>query len=564
MSTSDLCMAEKFSNQRCDVDELVCSMMTDLISWQSLGKIDDGTKCSLIYKVLERLRVSDPNAYEPRVISIGPYHHGAASLLPMEKEKWLCLDYVLKLNYSRSLHDYLAAVTALETETRICYADDNILNSTTFVEMLLLDSCFILVCLNGIGGVRLQADVDEGYVQEQDVLDEIVVDKSSKKDKEVVLVSIHSLPCTKNGDLILQTEQIEHDSPQLTKQGNTTQASQGQSQENTEPGEQWYNSSAVYDLLLLENQIPFFVVRKIYELLVNDESTSHVLLTDNLARFIEGVLLHMPLAIQHTDRPKDFDHLLHLCYLYLKPSRRIQFNHRMKKGDGCFHNFLRWGIKYVGRDIDSEKNEQNLLSSAHFKDMLPAQQLKGWRRAEEYHEAGIEFTERVFNELQPHSLLDIDFRNGRLHIPCLPIDDKSGTLFRNLLAFEQSCPALGNDIASYVYFLSQLISVPDDVALLSRKGVIVHQLDSDEEVSTLFANLFEYVIFDFSGEHYLKSLCHTMEAHYQNRVNRWMAWLWHKYFGNPWLGFAAITSAVMVLCSVGQTILAFLSYISVS
>jgi hypothetical protein len=106
--------------------------------------------------------------------------------------------------------------------------------------------------------------------------------------------------------------------------------------------------------------------------------------------------------------------------------------------------------------------------------------------------------------------------------------------------------------------------VPDDVALLSRKGVIVHQLESDEDVSSLFAELFENIDFNFSGEHYLKSLCHTMEAHYQSRVNRWMAWLWHKHFGNPWLGFTALASVVMVFCSIGQTILAFLSYMSKS
>ncbi|CAL5038591.1 unnamed protein product [Urochloa decumbens] len=516
-----------------DVDELVASMISDLTYWRSRGNNDgNGTKCRLIYKVLQCNRASDPNAYEPTVLSIGPYHHGSPSLLPMEKEKWLCLDYILKLNCNRSLHDYLAVVTSLEREARICYSEDNIRNSRTFVEMLLLDSCFILVCLNGIAGTKMLPGIHEQCSQDLDKLSEILM------------------------------EQNQVDAHQRKNQVNRMEPDNSQNQESTGQGEQWYNSSAVYDLLLLENQIPFFIVTKIYELLVDDASTTHRLLTNNLAYFIEGVLLHLPLSIRDADRPKDFDHLLHLCYMYFKPSCSTQHNHQKKNNGGHLHKLLCWSCKYFRISIDSEANEEDPQSDAHFKDTYAVKQLKRWRRAEEYHEAGIEFSERVFDKQNPHSLLDIEYRNGTVHVPCLPIDDKSGTLFRNLLAFEQSCPALGNDIASYVYFISQLISVPDDVSLLARKGVIVHQLDSDEEVSSMFAKLFEYVVYDFSSENYLKSLCHTMEAHYQNRLNRWMAWLWHKHFGNPWLGFTALASIVMVLCSIGQTILAFLSYMS--
>ncbi|KAL6604063.1 hypothetical protein ACP70R_044424 [Stipagrostis hirtigluma subsp. patula] len=563
MSGSHLCPADSD-----DVDELVASMISDLIYWRSLGNTDgNGTKCSLIYKVLQCIRASDPNAYEPTVLSIGPYHRGAPSLLPMEKEKWLSLDYVLKLNRNRSLHDYLAVITALERETRICYSEDSIMNSRMFVEMLLLDSCFILVCLNGIGGVKVQEDLERRYSQNHDVQIEVIdrkneASKVREKGTETMMESTAGLSCRTNEGFVLYVEHNQVDTHEHMKQGNNMDSYNGQSQEIVDQGEQWYSSSAVYDLLLLENQIPFFIVTKVYDLLVDGQRTAHSLLTDNLSKFIEGVLLHFPLAIQETNRPKDFDHLLHLCYLYFKPARKQQHKHQIKKVTGYFQTIVFWAYKYFVRNIDSQENEQNPPCHANFEDMHSVKELQRWRRAEQYHDAGVEFMDMEFDEQNPHSLLDIEFRDGVLHIPCLPIDDKFATLLRNLVVFEQSCPALGNDIASYVYFLSQLISVPDDVALLSRKGVIVHQLDSDEEVSTLFTKLFDYVLFDSSGEHYLRLLCRTMEAHYQSRLNRWMAWLWHKHFGNPWLGFTAFASVVMVLCSIGQTILAFLSYIS--
>lgn len=535
-----------------DVDELVASMTRDLIYWRSYGNIyGDGTKCSLIYKVLQCIRTSDPNAYEPRVLSIGPYHHGVPSLSAMEKEKWLCLDYVLKLNSRRRLHDYLVEITALEREVRISYSENSIMTSSMFVEMILLDSCFILVCLNGIG-VKMQADVHEAFPRVQD---EVITGQNGASMVEIV----SGTSFRNNEDFERPKKRDMIDTQHHDIQGNIVYSCDDQNQENLDQGEQWYNSSAVYDLLLFENQIPFFVVSKIYELLIDSERTADRVLTDNLSKFIEGILLHFPLAIQDTNRPKDFDHLLHLCYLYFKPSRNPQRNYKTKKRTH-FQTLLFWPYKFFGNNVGSQENEENQPSHAHSEELRSVNEFQRWRRAEQYHDAGVEFKDMALDEHKPHSLLDIDFRNGVLYIPCLPIDDKSATLFRNLVAFEQSCPALGNDIASYVYFLSHLISVPDDVALLARKGVIVHQLDSDEEVSTLFTKLFDYVLFDSSGEHYLRSLCQTMESHYQNRVNRWMAWLWHKHFGNPWLGFTAFASVVMVLCSIGQTVLAFLSY----
>ncbi|CAL5047842.1 unnamed protein product [Urochloa decumbens] len=542
-----------------DVKELVDSMMTELMYWQSLrNNGNDGTKCSLIYKVLQCIRAADPNAYEPSVLSIGPYHHGIPSLLPMEKEKWLCLDYVLKLNCNRSLHDYLAVITGLQREARFCYSEDNIMNSRMFVEMLLLDSCFILVCLNGIGGVNVQG-VSEEYSHDQHVLTDIAVGNG----KETMVESIPNLSWKTKEYIAVKVEQGQVDSPQENKHDNNMETYYGHYKENIDQGEEWYNSSAVYDLLLLENQIPFFVVTKIYELLVDGERNAHRLLSDNLSKFVEGILLYFPLAIQHTDRPKDFDHLLHLCYMYFKPSRGARHKHQLKRSIGHFQTLVFSAYyKFFSSNVDSQEHEETPLSQAHAESMLSVKEFQRWRRAEQYHEAGVEFKAREFDRYNPHSLLDIEFIDGVLHIPCLPVDDKSATLFRNLIAFEQSCPALGNDIASYIHFLCHLISVPDDVALLSRKGVIVHQLDSDEEVSNLFARLLEYIVFDFSGEHYLKSLCQTMEAHYQSRLNRWISWLRHNHFGNPWLGFAALASIVMLFCSIGQTILAFLSFMS--
>lgn len=109
--------------------------------------------------------------------------------------------------------------------------------------------------------------------------------------------------------------------------------------------------------------------------------------------------------------------------------------------------------------------------------------------------------------------------------------------------------------------MSQIIATPDDAMMLVQKGIIVHMLDSDEEVADLFARVTKQVSFRFYGKYYLKSVCQRLEAHYQSRLNRWIAWLWLNHFKNPWLALAAIAAIVVLICTIVQTIYTVLAYV---
>jgi hypothetical protein len=61
-------------------------------------------------------------------------------------------------------------------------------------------------------------------------------------------------------------------------------------------------------------------------------------------------------------------------------------------------------------------------------------------------------------------------------------------LFLNRL-FQSCRPQFGDDFTAYIVFLSQLISMPEDVTLLAQRQIIVHHLDSDDSVSDLFTML---------------------------------------------------------------------------
>ena len=84
---------------------------------------------------------------------------------------------------------------------------------------------------------------------------------------------------------------------------------------------------------------------------------------------------------------------------------------------------------------------------------------------------------------------------------------------------------------------------------------------TDEEVSTLFSKLGKNVDFDQNGAHYLKSVCRMMEEYYRNRVNRWMAWLWHNHLKTPLLVLAVVVAAIVLLCTIIQSLLSLLAYL---
>jgi hypothetical protein len=107
------------------------------------------TKLS-IYRIPHYLRDSsgDDKAYAPQIVSLGPYHHGKKRLRQMERHKWRSINHVLK----RTKHDimiYLDAMKEMEERARSCYEGTIGLSSNEFVEMLVLDGCFVLELFRG-------------------------------------------------------------------------------------------------------------------------------------------------------------------------------------------------------------------------------------------------------------------------------------------------------------------------------------------------------------------------------------------------------------------------------
>ncbi|XP_043712589.1 UPF0481 protein At3g47200-like [Telopea speciosissima] len=109
-----------------------------------------------IYRVPQYLRVGDDygkadKAFVPQIVSLGPYHHGRKNLRDMDRHKWRSLHQILKRTH-QDVKLYLDSIREVEEKARACYEGPIPLSSNEFVEMMVLDGCFVLELFRGAAG----------------------------------------------------------------------------------------------------------------------------------------------------------------------------------------------------------------------------------------------------------------------------------------------------------------------------------------------------------------------------------------------------------------------------
>uniref|UniRef100_A0A6N2MXD0 Uncharacterized protein n=1 Tax=Salix viminalis TaxID=40686 RepID=A0A6N2MXD0_SALVM len=161
-----------------------------------------------------------------------------------------------------------------------------------------------------------------------------------------------------------------------------------------------------------------------------------------------------------------------------------------------------------------------------------------------------------FQVSQNKCLVNIKFDNGVLEIPCLEIDHCFERLVRNIMALEQCCYPSDAYICSYIKFMDHLIDSAEDVRLLVGKGIIVHTLGDDAAVSNMINSLCEnigdnYTCFDYTC---LGDISRKLNDHHARLFNRAMATLLLVYFPNFWRGTATLAAALLLILTFIQTL----------
>ncbi|KAM7501604.1 hypothetical protein LguiB_000508 [Lonicera macranthoides] len=137
-------------------------------------------------------------------------------------------------------------------------------------------------------------------------------------------------------------------------------------------------------------------------------------------------------------------------------------------------------------------------------------------------EAGIQF-----KKSRSASLRDITFHGGVIRLPPIVVDDATESMFLNQMAFERYHVEAGNEVSSYICFMSNLIYDARDVSLLHSQGIIQNALGNEEDVVKLFNSLTKYVTLDPENE--LEAVYRRVGNHCNKRWNRWRAQISRNY-----------------------------------
>ncbi|KAL3744260.1 hypothetical protein ACJRO7_013507 [Eucalyptus globulus] len=341
-----------------------------------------------IFRVPEHIREVDKKAYNPRVVSIGPFHQSRPELRAMEARKLRMYERLMKQIGDEGRDVGLeTAIKQLEGRARRSYSEEfDHISSEEFTQMMVLDGCFIVELMR-----------------------------------------------------------LYHESNQ-----------HGQHVEEPIFATRWMLPNITRDLLMLENQLPFFVLQEIYKLTTFDE---------------EAIPLNK------------------LALLFFEPLRpqKGEYTEIRWHDQGKHHHLLAlYHSSFVPSDYHPSQRFRDVRWNRHenFPGKFWLEEVRILRRS------GITF------KSNPGNLLNIEFENRELRIPTLFVDDSTGPLLRNLLAYEQCNAFAAPYFTCYAIFLNSIIDVPEDIEILQEAGIIVQSEAVDEEVVNLVNSLTKELVFD--------------------------------------------------------------------
>ncbi|KAM4126204.1 hypothetical protein ACB094_01G370400 [Castanea mollissima] len=266
--------------------------------------------------------------------------------------------------------------------------------------------------------------------------------------------------------------------------------------------ETWLMSAIRFDLILLENQLPFFILEKLFDYAF----ASHPSYSSSLIQVMTFYFF-------------DYYNTQHISY-----STHLKMKH--------FLDLLR--IFWLPPSDKIPKRGNDAIKHLH--------------SATQLDEAGLAI------EKDPSScLLDIKFTKGVLRMPPLTLDNSSENIIRILLALEQCHYSDKAYITDYFILFGFLINTNKDVNLLVQKGVMLNLLGNSDEARNLVNSLVKNVIYVNMNSNFYRVYI-DLKAFYKKPWNRWQATLRRDYFSSPWSIASTVVAFIFLVLTFLQTI----------
>ncbi|CAK8568651.1 unnamed protein product [Lathyrus sativus] len=400
-----------------------------------------------IYKVPFVIRRLNDDAYTPKVISIGPFHHRHhhhPRLQNMERHKLIYFKAFLRRTDS-TLHIFVHYIESIIPIFTRSYSETLDFTHQELVKLILIDSGFII-----------------------ELFWRFYYDDWSQDDAFLL--------------------------------------------------KPWLASHIRLDLLLLENQLPFFILEKIFNISFTTSNSTHTSAKTKIPSFLDLT----------------FDY-----FAYYNKSNLVSDNSDISIRHftdliRIFH--LQHPLERRPRRIDEPMKHLHCVT--------------------ELLEAGVRFKVNTKSEC----LLDLRFSGRVLEIPQLKVEDWTEILFRNMVALEQCHYPYESYITDYVAVLDFLINTGRDVDILVQKGILVNWLGNSDSVANLFNSLWKNVTHLNFNSHY-SVLCEDLNGFCSDPLHKLKATLRRDYCSSPWQTAASIAGILLLILSLIQSVCSVLQVV---
>ncbi|GLJ35834.1 hypothetical protein SUGI_0719420 [Cryptomeria japonica] len=489
--------------------------------------------CISVFGVPKELLAMTPEAYIPQCVSIGPYHHSRLQLYEMERYKVSAVRRFEKtLTGGCKFESVVEEVKKYDWQIRNCYHKYLDYNKETLAWLMALDASFVLDCLQ------------------------------------------------------FEVERADRPSSQVSSHGKLL----GRVLDPT--GRSAIHNAIMRDLMMLENQLPLFLLQKLLEMELGSQDKAEERLCKLVTRACKE---WSPFMLKMRDssrlRIKERGHILEVLYYSIVPAPDMDDTISKKNDDGNVlspdSTYIRRALKALWKALSSLEISLDQLVSA-----LPEGVLKGKpvqlvtqmsthlvsafgtlsiKRKEEKDEEKDE--ERGYSSAETPPTRDelaipsvsnlysvgvkflptegdlttirFDPRTATLYLPKLRLDSSTEVVLRNLVAFEASAAPGDLIFTRYSDFMNGIIDKEEDVRLLRKSGIIYNHLADDEKVARLWNGLGRCV--KLTKVKHLDQVIADVNKHYHKRWPVAVKKNISKYIFGSWKLLTVVAAGILLL-----------------
>jgi len=504
------------------------SASTSIDIEELLKEVPDSLQTTLpeemcIYHVPVDIRQVNKDAYTPQVICIGPIHEKNENQVIKELKRRYFKQFFNRLPVEKRkpvLEELVKTITDGAVEIRNCYED------AAFELCKDPKGCEVKIrnCYED-AAFELRKDPKD---REVEILDCSEDDSSKRCEDQKVFWKMILWDAVFIFELFLKNREFKEDKKSQGKKDKD----KSQGKKDTEKYQEkykydyiiakpWLRSAVQRDLILLENQLPFWIL-------------------DDLYGIVSKYIITGCSCLPKTDCCCPCITFPELTCTFFKKYNK---NKTSPKKPLHFTDMVR--SFFLPKDLDTKDPNPKDPRSPPIKKLY---------RATRLHQAGMKFKPKPDEHTIKSWKEDDSIKKGELHFPTLVIDDQTDCIFRNLMALEQCHYPYEAFICDYVKFLDFLVDTEEDADLLIKSKVIVNRLGESDDVAKLINKLCQGIA-EVSSCY--NRLAEALNEYYDSCYNKSKAFLRRQYFKNVWIGTGTVVGLIVLFITLGNFVRSF-------